>query len=403
MRYLLYTETFPSRRPDSPRQTGIGRYCADLAAGLAGLGHEVAVVTNDELDGAADAHVPYAVRTLGPRPRGIRHRWERRRRVLAIARELAPNYLLVGDTVAHRVLGPGGAPRWPYCPFLYGTELVGWHEGGMLGRWRARRYLRSARAPVCISRYTHGLLRELLPGADRACLVHPCVTDLFLSRPPQTAFASELRCRVTGEGPTPLVVVTVARISERKNQLGVLRALEQLRRTTGVPFHYFIVGNVDAGVHRGYFEEVRAFIAAHDLTDSVTIVGNTTDERKIDYIDAADVVVMLSRRVGASVEGFGITAIVGSCRGRPVVVSDHGGMPETIVEGVTGFAVPPDDPARAAEALHLLARDPQRRREMGDAGRRFAHERFTPAAAAARLHTQLLERAARRETGARTR
>jgi len=93
---------------------------------------------------------------------------------------------------------------------------------------------------------------------------------------------------------------------------------------------------------------------------------------------------MLSRTVGPSVEGFGISVIEASCRGKPVVVSDEGGMPETILEGRTGYAVPPGDAAAAARALGALA-DPGTRQRLGAAGRAFARAEFTPRASAERL------------------
>ena len=98
---------------------------------------------------------------------------------------------------------------------------------------------------------------------------------------------------------------------------------------------------------------------------------------------------MLSRTVGASVEGFGISVIEASARGKPVIVSDQGGMPETIVEGVTGTAVPPDDVPRIAAELAALARDPARRAAWGEAGRRRTLADFTPTATAGVLHARV--------------
>jgi glycosyltransferase involved in cell wall biosynthesis len=53
----------------------------------------------------------------------------------------------------------------------------------------------------------------------------------------------------------------------------------------------------------------------------------------------------------------------------PVVSTNVGGPAETIVDGETGFLVPPNRPDLLAErVVHLLERDELRRR-MGDAGR----------------------------------
>jgi glycosyltransferase involved in cell wall biosynthesis len=402
MRYLIYTETYPWRRPDAPRQTGIGRYCADLAGGLSALGHEVTVLTNDgigpEVAGSRD---PVRVEVLGSVPDGRRALAARAREVREWIRAHRPDYVLVGDPTGHAALSaaPGRAAA-PLCPILYGTELAAWSRLAMGRRslkalfrgWRLRRYLAAGAVPICISRFTAGLLRQVLPASRDECIVYPCVSGLFLTRPVNSAFGAELRRRVTRGGSTPLILATVARISERKNQLAMLEALDRLARSNGPAWHYLVIGNVDAPEHEAYLARLRAYADERGLAQRITFVHHATDEEKVDYLDACDASAMLSRTVGHSVEGFGISVIEAAARGKPVVVSDQGGMPETIVEDETGFAVPPDDVARIAGALETLAADPARRVAMGQRGRARTLERFTPTAMGARLHGQLLER-----------
>jgi glycosyltransferase involved in cell wall biosynthesis len=169
----------------------------------------------------------------------------------------------------------------------------------------------------------------------------------------------------------------------------VLEALATLRRRHGLRFQYVIVGNVDSTEHNEYLESIVRFMRAHELEDSVFLVGRTTDAQKIAWIDASDVFVMLSRTVGHSVEGFGISVIEASCRGKPVVVSDQGGMPETIVEGQTGFSVPLDSSEAVAARLLELAQQPALRRTLGANGAGFVRDNFTPRRMAERLAAQL--------------
>jgi phosphatidylinositol alpha-1,6-mannosyltransferase len=185
------------------------------------------------------------------------------------------------------------------------------------------------------------------------------------------------------------VLLTVARISERKNQLRVIEALAYLKQHGNEAFHYFMVGNVDAESHRAYFDQIQSLVRSAGLQDRVTIVHQASDADKVSYIDACDVFVMLSRTVGDSVEGFGISVIEASCRGIPVLVSDQGGMPETVIDGASGRVVP-DDVAALAGVLQPLAGDPALRARWGEAGRRFALENFTPAVSAGRLHACLV-------------
>ncbi len=55
--------------------------------------------------------------------------------------------------------------------------------------------------------------------------------------------------------------------------------------------------------------------------------------------------------------------------GKPVVATDGGGTTELVIEGQTGYLVPPSDPARLAAAIERLLSDPALRQRLGAAGR----------------------------------
>jgi glycosyltransferase involved in cell wall biosynthesis len=62
--------------------------------------------------------------------------------------------------------------------------------------------------------------------------------------------------------------------------------------------------------------------------------------------------------------------------GTPVVATRSGGIPEAVVDGVTGLFVPFRNPQAIADALRRLAGEPQTAQRMGAQGRRQAVERF---------------------------
>jgi glycosyltransferase involved in cell wall biosynthesis len=90
-----------------------------------------------------------------------------------------------------------------------------------------------------------------------------------------------------------------------------------------------------------------------------------------DAIDASAVVVVPS--LG---EGFGMVALEAMERARPVIAAEIGGLGELVVDGETGLLVPSGEAEPLASALVALARDPARRRAMGEAGRRRALGQF---------------------------
>lgn len=75
--------------------------------------------------------------------------------------------------------------------------------------------------------------------------------------------------------------------------------------------------------------------------------------------------------------------------GLPVVTTNVGGSPDRVLEGETGFLVPPGDVDALAAALDRLLGDPARCQAMGQAAARFAQENFTWEATGRRIATRI--------------
>jgi glycosyltransferase involved in cell wall biosynthesis len=116
--------------------------------------------------------------------------------------------------------------------------------------------------------------------------------------------------------------------------------------------------------------ELRATTAALGLERAVTFLGRVAPAAPV--LERAAIVVVPSFG-----EGFGMVALEAMERGRPVVASAVGGLPEIVDDGRTGLLVPPGDPAALADAIVALAGDAARVAAMGAAGRRRALEEFS--------------------------
>lgn len=75
-------------------------------------------------------------------------------------------------------------------------------------------------------------------------------------------------------------------------------------------------------------------------------------------------------------EGVPLTVLEAMAAGKPVIATAVGGVPELVEDGVTGILVPPRDARALAQEIIRLARDPDLRRAMGEAGQKKAVERF---------------------------
>jgi glycosyltransferase involved in cell wall biosynthesis len=91
-----------------------------------------------------------------------------------------------------------------------------------------------------------------------------------------------------------------------------------------------------------------------------------------DWLAAADVTVLPSFW-----EGLPITAIECLAAGKPMVATSVDGTPEVVVNEKTGLTVPPGNPELLAAAICRLLREPELRRRLGAAGRRWVEEHFS--------------------------
>jgi glycosyltransferase involved in cell wall biosynthesis len=92
---------------------------------------------------------------------------------------------------------------------------------------------------------------------------------------------------------------------------------------------------------------------------------------------AADIVVVPSRH-----EGLGVAALEAMAAGKPVVVSQVGGLGEVVVDGESGLLVPCEDPAALATALARLLDDPALRTRLGATGQVRVTQHYSLAAMA---------------------
>jgi len=75
-------------------------------------------------------------------------------------------------------------------------------------------------------------------------------------------------------------------------------------------------------------------------------------------------------------EGLGSAALLALAHGVPVIASRVGGLPEIVIDGVTGLLVD-NEPAAVAAAVARLAEDRELAARLGAAGRRMVEQRFT--------------------------
>jgi glycosyltransferase involved in cell wall biosynthesis len=108
------------------------------------------------------------------------------------------------------------------------------------------------------------------------------------------------------------------------------------------------------------------------VADRVTLTGRIPHQEVPSALAGLDIYVMPSMFK----ESFGVSALEASAMELPVVASATGGVPEVVVDGETGFLVPPGDVDALAAAVERLIEDPDRRWQMGRQGREWVLSRY---------------------------
>jgi hypothetical protein len=178
-----------------------------------------------------------------------------------------------------------------------------------------------------------------------------------------------------GIGHNEFIVLQLGRMVPRKGIDNVIRAAAILRNQYRMPIRLLVVGGNTAKPDPASTPELgRLMSLAHELgiEQYVLFTGQRQRDQLRYYYCAADVFVTTPWY-----EPFGITPIEAMACGTPVVGTAVGGIKTTVIDGETGYLVPPNDPERLAERLAWLQQQPHVAQRMGWAGMRRAYQYFT--------------------------
>jgi len=356
MRLLLLTIDFP------PARGGVQHLLARLADGLA-QEHDVSVLTHCHPQAREwDRLRPY--RVLRSRVVGVRSLdlvWLGLRALVEILR-LRPDVIICG----HVLLGPvcdlaQRQFRIPYIAMAYAYEVRAPRMRGIAGFT-----LRRARQVVTISKFSRqAVMAYGIPGT-RVTVIRPGPgvngdVDLDPSAPDHSG------------GSGGRMLLSVSRLADRyKGHDMVIRALPLIRAK--VPdTRYVLVGD---GWLRPYLERLAASVG---VRDAVTFTGEVSEAELDAWYRRCDVFILASRESasGGGSEGFGIVFVEANLRGKPVIGGRSGGIPDAVLEGVTGLLVDPLDVGEIADAAVQLLTEPSLAARLGAQGQQRAQDELS--------------------------
>jgi glycosyltransferase involved in cell wall biosynthesis len=161
----------------------------------------------------------------------------------------------------------------------------------------------------------------------------------------------------------------VGRITRWKGQHVFIRAAAEVLKA--FPNARFKIIGAPLFAEKAYEDELHALVKTLGVEHAVEFTGFRTD--------ISQLVSELQILAHASITGepFGQVVIEGMIAGKPVVATRGGGIPEIVVDGVTGILVPMGDSDAMAAGISRLLGDPHLAARMGRAGYARVLERFT--------------------------
>ena len=350
---------------------GVVRMVLNLCSALAAAGHHVNFITADAAD------VPADWRAGGPGVPAVIHLPALRRLSGAAEAIAAVRTVLRGSEVLHlhtpwdwanlRLARLTRTLNLPYVVTAHGM-LDDWAlahhrlRKSLFLALAGRRFLERAACVHCTGEVEAAQSAARFP-AGRAAVV-PLLIDMDAYRelpgpgPARRAFPA---AAAPGHK-----VLFISRLVRGKG-LELLIDAAALLRDRGVAFTLLVAGDGPADYRAGLERRV----AENRLGERVAFLGMVSGVEKVSLYEAADVVVLASEH-----ENFGfIVPEAMACRTPAVTTRGVGIWPELQRAGAT--IVEPAAPA-IADAVAALLSDPDRRRALGEQGRRWVMEALAP-------------------------
>ena len=374
----------PELLPVPPSRGGaIERWIRDAAVRLAARGHEVHVVSRDHGDGrAADRidGVHYHFITVPPPIdrgmaavmfRGVRHY----RKAKALLKAIAPDVVHHHSRPAGLWLSDSGGPRSVIS--LHSMDY-GWSFG--YARWDRRLFNRGFAAATRVL----GVSNFIRHHTEQRYPIVTGKSETIYNGVDGTLFRPQAE-------PHDPPILYVGRVEERKGIHVLLDAFEQVITKQRPRSRLRIVGphSYWHAAPSPYYQKLAERCGENPR---IELRGPTYNDQELAalYRDAAVSVVP-----SVFPEALGLTSLEAQASGVPVVVSNSGGLPETVAAGTSGLVFDNGNAGQLAEAVLSIVGNDERRRAMGAAARDWVMRTFSWDVIAAQLEQVYAEAMAR--------
>lgn len=339
---IITTQDFP------PSAGGIQTWCVELATNFSNLGYRVTVITKFYENVSEESFSYSGVEVIRLPHDG----WKRKKNIIItkalkdVVTEksilLASNWKMGIPAMLYNFKN-----KLPYFTVCHGLDAV---EHRWKNKVLQKNTFKKSNGTIAVSRFTKKFMKENNITTPIDVINNGVNLDKFSIKSADNAIAAKYSINKDNFN-----IINIGRLEKRK---GYDKTIEAIRDIPDVVFHI--------GGKGKYESNLKSIVEHYSLQDRVKFHGFIPDEDVKSLFYQTDLLVMPSRNIKDSVEGFGITYLEAAACGTPAIGSFNTGAEDAIENNKSGILVDGESTESIADAIKLVKNNPKKLEEMGN-------------------------------------
>lgn len=278
------------------------------------------------------------------------------RKLKKAIRDFQPDIVHAHYATSYGLIGRLSGFR-PYIVSVWGSDIYDFPHNSIINKKLIQRNLRY---PDMVMSTSHVMKKEILKYVDREIEVTPFGVNLKLFLPREVT-------RITA--PADIVIGAIKPIEKKYGTDILIRAFK--KACTGNPDKNLKLLLVGSGT---MLEECKTIVKDLELDDQVIFVGKVSPDKVPDYHNMIDIYCNISV---LDSESFGVSVVEAMACGKPVIVTNVGGLPEVVTHNETGLIIEKENADAAAAAIQQLMDDKPLAARLSKNAIQHVHEHYS--------------------------
>lgn len=239
--------------------------------------------------------------------------------------------------------------------------------------WLLRQNIKLSAGALCGTHQVYGVLKPYLNDKIKVAVIPQTGVDVDVFKP---GVESDFRRRFNWED--KFIFLFAAVFDERKGVFTTINAFsETLKELPDARLVMIGIGKL--------WSQAKDLVSQLGITDKVTFIEWLPNNELAGIFSSVDILVHPSEPYKGWEEQMGSTLLQASSSGLPVISTNTGGIPESIINQKTGILIEPKNVGALHDAMVYLAQHPEVRAEFGRQGREHIINEYSHKVVAERL------------------